>query len=140
MGESAKKIRVAKSKPWYAPEHTFENTTFQLAQKMDVFSVALFCLWFIFYDQVSGSTELLCSSSSKGKEDKLPFDWHETIESRKSSNSLDSLLGVLVRNAAQRGVILKCELVKCLSRMLKSNPGEREPDLSCLLSTLGEVE
>ncbi|KAF2648098.1 kinase-like protein, partial [Lophiostoma macrostomum CBS 122681] len=51
-------IVVPKTEPWNAPEHTFDERSFESAQKMDVYSMALLCMWLLFYDQVSGFATL----------------------------------------------------------------------------------
>ena len=45
-------INLPLSVPWYAPEHHPRKFTFAAAQKCDMFSFGMLCLWFLFGEQI----------------------------------------------------------------------------------------
>lgn len=51
-------IHVPKTEPWNALEHTYDKVTPAQAQKMDVFSFGMLCMWVMFEKHLSGITPL----------------------------------------------------------------------------------
>ena len=45
--------KLAKSTPWNAPEHHHRGFSIEQAQKQDVFSFGMLCLWILFHDKIS---------------------------------------------------------------------------------------
>jgi serine/threonine protein kinase len=136
--DERKTIIVPKSEPWNAPEHTFDRRSFLDAQKMDVYSTALLCLWFLFYSDVSGFETLSVGESHGAIADLQSWSWPGSIEAWKQSGSLGHLISALVKKHVDIEEDLGDELIKCLSSMTTLDPEMRTIDLGPLVDILQE--
>ena len=111
-------VRLPKSAPWFAPEHHRRFFKLHMAQRMDIYSFGMLCLWTLLVS--SKNNDEILALLSKWKEEDMVRD-----EARRV---IESLMGL--------SVALKIELQKFLDLVLVAEPEHRCSDLRELIGCL----
>jgi hypothetical protein len=131
-------IILPRSTPWNAPEHGFHRVSYKTAKKMDIYSVALLCLWLIFHEEVSGSAILPVEATEANVVERSSWSWSDSIEAWKQADCVGRLLSMLMKRRNNVRDVLNDKFQSCLSDMTTLNPEMRESSLDRLLSVLGK--
>jgi serine/threonine protein kinase len=126
------RICIPKIDPWNAPEHTYENITPAQAQKMDVFSFGMLCMWVMFEKCLSGITPLpqeahWAEKYVHGRREKHLSQ--SVLKNRKQEGGLVMLAQQLVMAEKDLDDETKQVLQELFSLSLACNPSQRKTDL-----------
>ena len=108
-------MRLPKSKPWFAPEYHHRGFKLYMAQRMDIYSFGMLCLWIL----SSNNDEILVLL------DKWKWEGKIRDEARRVTESLADL-----------GAISKIELQKFFDLVLVAELEHRSSDLRELIGYL----
>ena len=136
QSDGTEKIKMPRSRPWDAPEHTFGPCDFMAASRMDVFSLGMICLWILCHDKARGESVLLPSSEIDAIDLPTGWSWTQSIENWKTSNHLIRLAKCTVLSCEHLTENQRDQLDRFFTSALQTTPADREHDVWQLLQTL----
>ena len=107
---------------------------------MDIYSMALLCLWLVFHEEVSGSAILPVEATDANAAERSFLNlFKPLIEAwKKQADCVGRLLSMLMKRRNNVRDVLNDKFQSCLSDMTTLNPEMRESSLDQLLSVLGK--
>ena len=84
-------VRLPKSEPWFAPEYHHRDFKLHMAQRMDIYSFGMLCLWTL----SSNDDEISVLLDKWEKEDKI---WDEAQRVTESLVDLGAILKIELQN------------------------------------------
>ena len=127
-------VNVSRSRPWNAPEHTFNLITFQSARKMDIYNFGMICLWLLLGDTISRNEAAI------GKElnfQSISSDAPPThLEELKASGSLQALATACVERLDGATHDEKVRLTNLFNLTLAREPDRRISDLRLCMDSI----
>jgi len=124
----AGRVFLPKSRPWNAPEHHYGEFTVAEAQKTDVYSFGLLCIWVLFGKLLQNTTEYTFDASNG------PLT---SLEQLKHDDKMEQIANQWMEsvplNAEQR-----TRLKEFFSLAVPRNPEKRTFDVEKLVGLLGQ--
>ena len=122
-----------RSWPWNAPEYHHRGFTVSAAQKMDIYSFGLLCLWLLFFDKQS----LIATASKNKYGGQWPLEDFETLNSMKYEDTLRDFACIQVDSTQGLSANEKRDLISFYMSTIVYKPQERASDLKDLVVLLG---
>lgn len=132
-------IKMPRSRPWDAPEHTFGPCNFLAASRMDIFSLGMICLWILCHDKANGERVLLPTPDVNAIDISSGWSWTRSIENWKVSDYLIRLAKRAVLSYKQLTNIQQRRLDGFFASALQTKPADREHDVLRLLQILEQA-
>jgi len=132
-------VLVPKSWPWCAPEHNRDKFKPAQAQKMDVFSFGILCLWILFEKYLSGIISLPQEAQWAERYFRSKEESHlskQALDDLKQGDELVMLARQLVLVEKDLDENKKQALVEFFSVSLTCEPDRRKDSVEDLLSRL----
>ena len=131
-------IKLPRSRPWDAPEHTFGPCNFVAASRMDIFSLGMVCLWLLCHQKAGEETLLLPVPDSNAIDISARFSWSRSIEQWKESDYLIRLAKSAVLSFENSTNNQQNRLDEFFTSALQITPADREHDVRQLLRIVEE--
>jgi serine/threonine protein kinase len=133
-------INMPKSRPWNAPEHDRDRFTPVQAQRMDVFSFGMLCVWVLFEKYLSGTVVLPQKAQWANQYFQDKTQQHlskHVLDNLKHDNKLALLAQQLIYAEQDIDQDIKQALERLFSILLAYNPNERHISLEEMFGWLG---
>ena len=131
-------IKLPRSRPWDAPEHTFGPCNFVAASRMDIFSLGMVCLWVLCHQKAGEETLLLPVPDSNAIDISTGFSWSRSIEQWKESDHLIRLAKSAAHSFENLPNNQQNRLDEFFTSALQIKPTDREHNARRLLRILEE--
>ncbi|KAI4243533.1 MAG: hypothetical protein LQ352_007004 [Teloschistes flavicans] len=126
-------IYPPRSWPWDAPEYHHRGFTVSTAQKMDVYSFGLLCLWVLFFDKQSLSEPVTNETGGNQR----PLDDFEQLDCMKHDNALTDFACSQVDSTQSLSAGEKADLVRFFRSAIVFDPQERATNFKEFIVLLG---
>lgn len=136
QNDDTETIKMPRSRPWDAPEHTFGPCNFLAARRMDIFSLGMFCLWILCHDKARGENILLPTPEIDAIDITTGWSWTRSIEHWKVSDHLIPLAKCAVLSYEHLTNNQQGRLDGFFTSALQTTPADREHNVWRLLQTL----
>lgn len=122
-----------RSWPWDAPEYHHRGFTVPTAQKMDVYSFGLLCLWVLFFDKQSLGERV----AHKEYGNQWPLDDFELLDRMKHEDTLTGFACSEVESTQSLSAGEKADLIRLFVSTITLDPKERATNLKDFITLLG---
>ena len=138
QNDDDKTIKLPRSRPWDAPEHTFGPCNFVAASRMDIFSLGMVCLWVLCPQKAGEETLLLPVPNNNAIDISTGWSWSRSIEHWKESDYLIRLAKSAVHSFENPTSNQRNRLDEFFTSALQIMPADREHNVRRLLRILEE--